>query len=84
MILFIIEENNNNKHLGRIALTTAEDLGGIAPESYGSRESKAVEIQSLNTHIFYNIIIIIRVTSIRTFEYLTSSYNIVGKTLASL
>eukprot|EP00957_Ditylum_brightwellii_P194937 14852085-Ditylum_brightwellii.AAC.1 len=32
----------------------AERIGGIAPEQFGSRKHKAVDLQALNTRLFYN------------------------------
>ena len=48
IILFDIEVNMHNKHLGRISTRQAKTLDGIAPEQYGTQKEKSTEIQALN------------------------------------
>ena len=56
ILLFDIEENMHNKHLGRITMGQAETLDGIAPEKYGRRKSKYADIQALKIRLFYDLI----------------------------
>ena len=55
ILLFDIDENMHNKHLGRISMIQAETLDGIDPEKYWSRKLKASDIQDLNTKLFYDL-----------------------------
>ena len=56
ILLFDIEANMHNKYLGRISMSQAEILDGIAREQYGSRKAKAADIQALKTRLFYDLI----------------------------
>ena len=52
ILLSNIEENMHNKHIGIFSMTNSKDLDGLAPEQYGIRKSKAVDVQDLKTFLF--------------------------------
>ena len=56
ILLFDIEANMHNKHLGRIAMSQSEIIDVIDREHYRIRKAKAVDIQALNTRLFCNLI----------------------------
>ena len=56
ILIFDIKSNMHNKHLGRTSMIKAENLDGIAPEQYGIRNYKLVDIQALNTRLFNDLI----------------------------
>eukprot|EP00957_Ditylum_brightwellii_P016060 1210174-Ditylum_brightwellii.AAC.1 len=84
ILLFDIEANMHNKCLGRFAMERAEGLGGIAPEKFGSRKHKSVDLQALNTRLFYAFVQLEHTTSTSTFIDLVSNYNLVVHSIASL
>ena len=55
ILVFDIEANLYNNHLGKITMNTAEELNTLTPEQYGIRKAKASNIQSLNTRLFYDL-----------------------------
>ena len=58
ILLFDIEENIHNKHMGRVAMRKSEELNALTPQKYGIRKEKAADIHALNTHLFYYLIIL--------------------------
>ncbi len=57
IVLFKADFNTNNKWTGRVVMYKAEQLKALAPEQYyGSRKSKAANIQSLNKCLFYDML----------------------------
>ena len=61
-----------------------ENINALAPEKYRSKKSKAADIQALNTHLFYGIIILKRVPYTWTFTDIISNYNRLVHIIASL
>ena len=56
ILLFDIESNMHNKHLGRFAMSKSEYLEGLPPYQCGIRKYKAAEIKALNNHLLYDLI----------------------------
>ena len=52
VLMFDIEANLHNKHLGELTMETVEQINALTPEQYGTRKAKAADIQALNTRIF--------------------------------
>ena len=67
ILLFDIEANLHNKHLGRHSTKTPKETEELAPEQYGRQGLKAAEIQALNISIFYYIILLKRTPETRIF-----------------
>ena len=84
IILFDIEANTHNKSLGKYAMNHAEELEVIAPGKYGSRKSKASDVQALNTCLLYNLVRQKKFTSTSAFTDLISNYDLVLHIIASL
>ena len=73
-----------NEALGQYAMNQTEELEGIAPEQYGSRKSKANDVQALNTCLFYNLFIQKKVTSTSVFTDIIYNYELVVHSIAYL
>ena len=56
-------------------MKTAKDLDVLAPEQYGSRKAKAIDIQALNTRLFYDITSLKKIPATSSFADLVSKYN---------
>jgi hypothetical protein len=55
ILLYEADFNQNNKRLGREMLYTAEKIGAVAPEQYGSRKNMSAVDQSLNKAITFDL-----------------------------
>ena len=55
----------------------------LAPEQYGSRESKASDTQALNTRLFYDLTWIKRLSATSVFSHLVSNYDLVAHNIAA-
>ena len=84
ILLIDIESNIHNKHLKKLTIKTAEELNDLTPEQYGSRMAKAVDIQALNTRLFYDLTKIERIPATGTLANLVSNYYLVVHSFASL
>ena len=84
IIMFYIEANLHNKHLGKLSMRRAEEIIALAPEQYGRRKGKAAGTQALNNRLFYNILRIKRVPVNSTFADLVSNYYLVVHSTALL
>eukprot|EP00957_Ditylum_brightwellii_P099433 7574370-Ditylum_brightwellii.AAC.1 len=74
----------HNKRLGRVAMASTANLEGVVDEQYGSRKKKAVDIQALNTRLFYDYVPLERTPATSTFIDLVSNYYLVVHSIASL
>ena len=61
-----------------------EYLEGLAPDKYGSREAKVVDIKSLNTHLVYELIRLKRFPAISDFADLIYKYDLFLHSILSL
>ena len=77
ILLFLIEANIHNKHLGKLTTKTAKYLDVLALEQYGSRKAKAADIQALNIRLLYDLTRLERIPSTSTFTDIVSNYDIV-------
>ena len=84
ILIFDIEANMHNMHLGRIAMIQDETLDGISPEQYGSRKAKDANTQALNTRLFYDLIRQKRIPATSISADLVSKYDLVVHSIASL
>ena len=84
ILIFGIKANMHNKHLGRLDMSQAKTLDGLAPEQYGSWKAKAAEIQEINTRLFYDLIRQKIIPATSMFANLVSNYDLVVHSIASL
>ena len=84
ILLFDSEANIHNNNLGKLTMKTAKYLEALAPEQYGIRKAKAVDIQALNTRLFYDITILKRIPATSTFTDLVSIYDFVVHMITSI
>ena len=84
ILLFDLEANTHNKALGRYTISQSEELERISPEQYGRQKYKASNVQSLNTLLFYDLVIQKKVTSTGVFADPISNYDLVVHSIASL
>ena len=84
ILLFDIEENLHNKHLGKLSMIITEELGDLSPEQYVSRKWKAADTHPPNTRLFYNILRLKRVLATITFADLVSNKDLVVNSIVSL
>ena len=82
ILLFYIEANLQNKHIGRHSIKDYEELEGLSPEQYGIRSSKAEDFQALNKRLLYNLIRLKRIPATSVFTYLVSNYDLVLQSIA--
>eukprot|EP00957_Ditylum_brightwellii_P179638 13684293-Ditylum_brightwellii.AAC.1 len=74
----------HNKRLGRDTMRRAEACGGVAPEQFGSRCYKSVDLQALNTRLFYYHVLLQKIPSTSVFIDLVTNYDFVVHNIASL
>ena len=84
ILLFYIEANLHNNHLGRKSTHLEESTGTLAPEQYGSRKAKEADAQDLNTRLLYDPTRLKRVSATSVFSDLVSNYNLVAHNIAAL
>ena len=84
ILIFDIEPNIHNKHLGRTATRRPKNINGLAPEQYGSRKAKAEDIQALITRLFYDLIRKQRIPDTSIFADLLSNYDLGVHSINSL
>ena len=76
ILLFEIETNIHNKHIGKLTTKTAKYIDALALKQYGSRKAKAADIQDLNIRLFYDLTRLERILSTSTFTDIVSNYDI--------
>ena len=71
----------NNKALGRYTVNQVEEIEGIVHEHYGSRKSKASDVQAINNFLLYNLVRQKKFTSTSVFAGIISNYELVVQSI---
>ena len=83
-MLFYIESNLSNKHMGIFTMVKSEELQVLTPEQHGNKAAKVSDTRALNTSLFYDLIRLKRVPETSIFEDLISNYDLVVHSIASI